>query len=225
MTSRPHPTRPPNASSSTSSRPASGTSRRPASWSTSSPTAASASASPSLLAYQLERIQVFRFPPEEYARFRQIVLFGTRKPKPCREDQVLGMLRAIHTGTLVPPDLPASLDPPYPIPVSSRVPHLLFQNLGLDPEDLVHEIDQYGVYAATFHRLHPDSDAQRLRPLMPLRRGHLALVLASGHLNNELVTDRRGTRLLVKGRDREGRHSGPRNTPTTGAPSSPSATC
>ena len=35
---------------------------------------------------------------------------------------------------------------------------------------------------------------------MPLRRGHLALVLASGHLNNELVTDRRGTRLLVKGR-------------------------
>ena len=154
----------------------------------------------SLLAYQLERIQVFRFPPEEYARFRQIVLFGTRKPTPCREDQVLGMLRAIHIGTLVPPDLPTSLDPPYPVPVSPRVPHLLFQNLALDPEDLVREIDQYGAYAATFHRLHPDTDAERLRPLMPLRRGHLALVLASGHLNNELVTDPRGTRLLVKGR-------------------------
>lgn len=36
---------------------------------------------------------------------------------------------------------------------------------------------------------------------MPLRRGHLALVLASGHLNNELVQDpKTGVRLLVKGR-------------------------
>jgi hypothetical protein len=36
---------------------------------------------------------------------------------------------------------------------------------------------------------------------MPLRRGHLALVLASGHLNNELVRNpRTGERFLVKGR-------------------------
>ncbi len=154
----------------------------------------------SLLAYQLERLQVFRFPPQEYARFRQVILFGTRKPKPYREEGIYRTLRAIHTGTLIPPDLPASLDPPYPVPVSSRAPHLLFQNLALDPEDLVREIEQYGAYTTTFHRLHPAIDAQRLRPLMPLRRGHLALVLASGHLNNELVTDPRGARLLVKGR-------------------------
>jgi hypothetical protein len=36
--------------------------------------------------------------------------------------------------------------------------------------------------------------------MMPLRQGHLALVLASGHLNNEIVTDAAtGERLLVKG--------------------------
>ena len=154
-----------------------------------------------LLAYQLDRLRVFRFPAQEYARFRQIVLFGARKAKPYRDDQSLHSLHAIHAGALIPPDLPPVLDPPYPVPTASRVPNLLFQNLAPDPEDIIHDIEHSGAYAATLQRLHPERATQRLRPLMPLRRGHLALVLASGHLNNELVEDpQTGTQLLVKGR-------------------------
>ncbi len=49
--------------------------------------------------------------------------------------------------------------------------------------------------------MHPPTEAQAIHPLMPLRRGHLALVLATGYLNNEIVQDpESGERFLVKGR-------------------------
>ena len=154
-----------------------------------------------LLAHQLEAIQVFRFPADEYARFCQIVLFGIRKPTPFRDDHVLTTLQAIGRSLHTPPDLPEALPTPYTLPVAPPAKTLLFRSLSVDPEDLIQEIDKYGLYEPMLRRLHPDTATHRLRPLMPLRRGHLALVLASGHLNNELVQDPRTRQcLLVKGR-------------------------
>ena len=40
---------------------------------------------------------------------------------------------------------------------------------------------------------------QRTRPLMPLRRGHMAMLVAAGFLDN-LVLEAEGRRILVKGR-------------------------
>src|SRR3989337_4288791 len=42
-------------------------------------------------------------------------------------------------------------------------------------------------------------EARRVRPLMPLRRGHLAVLIAAGFLNNILL-EADGRRILVKGR-------------------------
>ena len=39
----------------------------------------------------------------------------------------------------------------------------------------------------------------RTRPLMPLRRGHMAMLVAAGFLDN-LVLEAQGRRILVKGR-------------------------
>ncbi len=154
----------------------------------------------SLLAYHLEAIQVFRFPGDTYEAFKQIVLLGVRKVKPYRDEEVLHHLQAIGRLSAAPPDLPESLPAPYRIPAAPAARSLLFQNLDLEPEDLLQEIETHGLNGSLMDRLHPTL-AHRLRPLMPLRRGHLALVLASGHLNNELVEDpRTHTRLLVKGR-------------------------
>jgi hypothetical protein len=154
-----------------------------------------------VLAYQCEQIQVFRFPGEEYARFQQIVLFAVRKATAFRDEEVLRTLRAIGSRTRIPPDLPAQVEPAYNVPTARPVPNLLFQSLSVDPADLVQEMEKYGVYEPILRRLHPEAATCRMRPLMPLRRGHLALVLASGHLNNELVEDpATGDRLLVKGR-------------------------
>jgi hypothetical protein len=46
------------------------------------------------------------------------------------------------------------------------------------------------------------SEERPIRPLMPLRRGHLALLIAAGLLNN-VVLERADQRALVKGRVRK----------------------
>jgi hypothetical protein len=154
-----------------------------------------------VLAYHFERIQVFRFPGEAYSLYQQIVLFAVRKATPFRDDEVLRTLRLIGARTFTPPDLPGHVEPAYSVPTSRRAVNLLFQNLSVDPQDLVQEMERHGLTEVVFRRLHPDAAAYRMRPIMPLRRGHLALVLASGHFNNELVEDpRTGDRPLVKGR-------------------------
>ena len=100
-----------------------------------------------------------------------------------------------------PSELPETFPAPYGVPVSPTTRSLLFQNLDVEPEDLIQEIETHGLTGSLMDRLHPPTTAHRLRPLMPLRRGHLALVLASGHLNNELVRNpRTGERFRVKGR-------------------------
>ena len=43
------------------------------------------------------------------------------------------------------------------------------------------------------------AETSRTRPLMPLRRGHLAMLVAAGFLDN-LVLEADGQRVLVKGR-------------------------
>jgi len=43
------------------------------------------------------------------------------------------------------------------------------------------------------------AEERRVRPLIPLRRGHLAVLIAAGFLNNILL-EANGRRLLVKGR-------------------------
>lgn len=154
-----------------------------------------------ILAYHFERIQVFRFPGEAYTPFQQIVLFAVRKATPFRDDEVLRTLQSIGARTTTPPDLPDRVEPAYPVPTSRRVANLLFQNLSVDPQELVAEMERYGLTEVVVRRLHPEAARARMRPIMPLRRGHLALVLASGYLNNELAEDpRTGDRLLVKGR-------------------------
>jgi SAM-dependent methyltransferase len=155
----------------------------------------------SLLAYQLAAIQVFRFPGDSYEPFKQIVLFGVRKATPYRDEEVQQHLQAIGRLAAAPPELPETFPAPYRVPVAPPARTLLFQSLDVDPEDLIQEIGTHGLTGSLMDRLHPPTTAHRLRPLMPLRRGHLALVLASGHLNNELVRNpRTGERFLVKGR-------------------------
>jgi predicted RNA methylase len=154
-----------------------------------------------ILAYQFEHIRVFRFPDAAFTAYRQVVIFAIRKATPLRDDETLRTLREMGIGTIQPPDLPDQVEPAYTVPSSLPVANLLFQSLSVEPEDLVQEIERYGLDEMVFRRLHPEAAAYRMRPLMPLRRGHLALVLASGYLNNELVEDpKTGDRLLVKGR-------------------------
>lgn len=141
---------------------------------------------------------VFRFPDPEFGAFRQIVLFATRKPKAAPSPKIQADLEASSRGTLQPlPD-----EPSHPIDVVPSLPggDILFASLTFDPERAAAEARRRGawVQAELTEQLWPPDD-KPIRPLIPLRRGHLALLIAAGLLNNCVL--RHGDRdILVKGR-------------------------
>ncbi len=85
---------------------------------------------------------------------------------------------------------------------------MLFASQFFDPEVAAQQARQSGLWAspALAERLWP-AEERPVRPLMPLRRGHLAVLIAAGFLNNILLEAGPSTgsgqaprRILVKGR-------------------------
>lgn len=139
-----------------------------------------------------------RFPDPEYAAFRQMVLFATRKAQAALDSAAQAQLEHWSVGELEPlPEAPAG--PPLPVP-SLPGDEILFASLVFDPAAAAAEARCRGAWVQPqlAEQLWPP-DERPVRPLMPLRRGHLALLIAAGFLNNVLL-DQDGHRVLVKGR-------------------------
>jgi len=151
------------------------------------------------LAYRFDHVQAFRFPDPSYHMYRQIVILGVKKRDPYRDATLAEHLETIGRELVQPPPLPEEVHTTYLIPDAPSTQTLLFQSTMIDPHELLEEVERHGAIPLLLARTTPTTHTQ-LRPMMPLRKGHLALVLASGHLNNELVQDpATGERLLVKG--------------------------
>jgi predicted RNA methylase len=140
----------------------------------------------------------YRFPDPEYAAFRQLVLFATRKAQPSLDAVAQARLVEWSHGELAP-----LADDPVGSPF--RVPALpagemLFASLFFDPVQAATEARRQGVWLQprVTEQLWPAVE-RPVRPLMPLRRGHLSLLIAAGMLNNVVLTAH-GRRVLVKGR-------------------------
>ena len=90
----------------------------------------------------------------------------------------------------------------YPVydPPVTTAGDILFATRTVDPLAAVAEARKTGLWTSQEVRdaLWPAQD-QRTRPLMPLRRGHMAMLVAAGFLDN-LVLEAEGRRILVKGR-------------------------
>ena len=140
----------------------------------------------------------FRFPDPEYAAFRQMVLFGVRKPQPTLDPHIQSRLEAWSEGDL-PPLQDAPAQPMLSLPALPGG-DILFASLFFDPVQAAAEARRRGVWTQPqlAEQLWPP-DERPVRPLMPLRKGHLALLIAAGVLNN-VVLSQNGERLLVKGR-------------------------
>ena len=77
---------------------------------------------------------------------------------------------------------------------------MLFSAYAFDPALAASEARRSGVWAhaALIERIWPPEE-RTVRPLMPLRRGHLAVLIAAGFLDS-VVLESQGRRLMVKGR-------------------------
>lgn len=145
--------------------------------------------------------RAYRFPDPEFAAFGQMVLLATKRARPAPDPAAQVQLEGWATADLPPlPEVPEG----SPLAVTA-LPHgeVLFAPLAFDQALAAEEARRRGVWAqpAFAEQLWPPEE-RPVRPLMPLRRGHLALLIAAGILNN--VALRQGDRrVLVKGRARK----------------------
>ena len=149
------------------------------------------------LSTHYERMQCWAFPDPEREAFDQVVLFGYRKTDPVPDAHAEGMVMEWSTGQ--PEPLRSQRYTEFS-PATTPGGDILFTARTVDPVAAATEARRSGLWTNTdiTDTLWPAGDS-RTRPLMPLRRGHIAMLVAAGFLNN-LALEAGGKRMLVKGR-------------------------
>lgn len=157
-------------------------------------------ASARYLAGQYTRLSCYRFPMPEYEGYRQVVLFGVKREAAVNDPESRQRIEAwSEPGECEELPEAGTHAPTYDLPAFPEGP-VLFTSMFLDPQEAAREARERGLWLspALAERLWP-AEERPVRPLMPLRRGHLAVLIAAGFLNNILL-EADGQRLLVKGR-------------------------
>lgn len=156
----------------------------------------------SYLTANYEQLVFRRFPQPEYDRFKQVVILGTRKWRE-EPDEYLSdnILRALKTETIPPLDREDNSNRHYQA-LPSHTPSALveFSAERFDPKMALTAMaknDPFELKEITDLILPPAIDT-RTRPLTPLRKGHTALLLAAGLINN-LVLEKGDDRIIIKG--------------------------
>ena len=143
------------------------------------------------------RMRCWAFPDPERQVFDQVVLMGYRKADPVPDAHAERM--ALEWAVGEPEPLRSHPYTDYS-PETTPSGDILFTTRTVDPVAAAAEARRSGLWASTeiTDTLWPARDA-RTRPLMPLRRGHMAMLVAAGFLDN-LCLEAEGRRILVKGR-------------------------
>ena len=147
------------------------------------------------------RMRCWAFPDPDREVFDQVVLFGYRKADPVPDAPAESMVLEWSVGEPEPlRSQRNSYSHPEYTPATTPSGDVLFTTRTVDPVAAAAEARRSGLWASTeiTDTLWPARD-NRTRPLMPLRRGHMAMLVAAGFLDN-LVLEAEGRRILVKGR-------------------------
>lgn len=140
--------------------------------------------------------QIFKFPGKAYDQFKQIVLFAVRKAEAIVNPAVFEMLQTVPVKALN--DLSEQQEPIFILPASQVDDNQFYlKSIDLDPVEVLHETEKYGAWPQVEKLTQPKNQDMQGRVLMPLRRGHLALLMACGLCDG--IINKNGTRLLIKG--------------------------
>ena len=154
-----------------------------------------------VLARHFTDLQVYAFPEEEFHTFHQCLVIGQKrslviKTKAAQLEQELnciaGMAPEIFLATA--PQL-AICTERLTIPAPKHP--CTFRCSRIDPREAIPQVRKSGLLEDLLtHDLAP-GQCHSIRPLAPLKNGHLALMLAGGYMNGEIEMD--GHRLVIKG--------------------------
>ena len=151
------------------------------------------------LSTHYRRLCCWSFPDPEREVFDQVVLIGYRKPNPAPHALAEKIVRGWAVEELQPLPSRAHAHAQYSAPTTTTG-DILFATRTVDPVAAAAEARRSGLWTNTeiTDSLWPAGD-NRTRPLMPLRRGHTAMLVAAGFLDN-LCLEAGDRRILVKGR-------------------------
>ena len=152
-----------------------------------------------MLSYRFERLNVFRFPEDEYKRFKQMVIMGVLKKTPEKNDEKALYLKNCGLEKVIVPYLPETPQDVYEVPISPSKARFLFMSKTIDPEELAEEIREHGLYEQFSEMTTPLRMIEKIRPIMQLRYGHLAQIIACGFMNGVVWDQDKKNPLLVKG--------------------------
>jgi tRNA1(Val) A37 N6-methylase TrmN6 len=152
-----------------------------------------------MLSYRFEHIEVFRFPELEYTAFRQLVIIGVLKKRAQKDDPLADYLKKCGEMKAALPYLPQNPKRIYEVPLSPAKAGFVFRSKDIIPEELSREILEHGLFPKLKDLTAPLGMVDRIRPVMPLRHGHLAQILACGLMNGVLRDRENKNPLLVKG--------------------------
>ncbi len=128
------------------------------------------------------RMRCWAFPDPEREVFDQVVLMAYRKADPVPDAHGESMVLEWAVGE--PEPMRPEQYPPF-TPKTTPSGDILFTTRTVDPVAAAAEARRLGLWTSTeiTDTLWPARDA-RTRPLMPLRRGHMAMLVAAGFLDN-----------------------------------------
>jgi len=146
------------------------------------------------ISMNFSKIRVYRFPGEEYQRFKQVVLIGLKgrgdgeispPPYPYISERV-GFASGIEDRD--------EFELKYVIPYTEG-PKIFQSGKGVTAE----EIENFRPFILReIRRIVGSKNSFRMRPLLPLRKGHLVALLTAGMLDGKVETSDGGF-ILVKG--------------------------
>ena len=163
-------------------------------------------------------LRILRFSDPYFADFRQVVIVG-RKMRPKKKEiaAAKGLFEIAQRARFNTEDREAlpttkSADLLYQVPEAIiEDSSILFRSYRLDPDEALETIRKSPLWTRVRKLLFSSPETAAIRSLMPLREGHLAMLLASGMMNGEVVGED-GRRLIVKGSVRKVREASTEET-------------
>jgi len=150
-----------------------------------------------------ENIRIYRYPE---TGFNQVIVLATKRVKykiPSHEE-----VHQVQAWSDVEPPMLVEVDEPlYELfPATDKGlggQPIRFSRLDWQPEEIVDATQKHGVHSSKewLDLLNPSRGLGELKqPVMPLKKGHIAMLMASGMMGTLRLNDEDGKPMLVKGR-------------------------
>jgi len=151
-------------------------------------------AAKTLLGY-FDNLAVLRFPNGEFERFHQVVVFGTRRVRYQKPDgEAVDAFRALADAEL--PILDENPQAPWPMPVPAAPSKARMFIAELSNYERICRAAGMGWPPEMIDR---EDRSSSICPAMPLKKGHLAMLMSSG-LMGTIRVEKNGEAVLIKGR-------------------------